>query len=81
MCLAGAGSRQVAAHPVRCRQKQCTAVGAGPLHVLTYIGTMQDVVDAARTLDKAMGLNIAVCEPFYQAIIRKLWAEKTAPTS
>ena len=38
-------------------------------------------MDAARTLDKVMGLNIAVCEPFYQGIIWKLWAEKSAPTS
>ena len=42
---------------------------------------MQDVIDAARTLDKVMGLNIAVCEPFYQAIIRRLWAEESAPPS
>ncbi len=38
-------------------------------------------MDAARTLDKVMGLNITVCEPFYQGIIWKLWAEKSAPTS
>lgn len=40
---------------------------------------MQDVIDAARTLDKVAGLSLAVCEPFYQGIIRRLWAEKSEP--
>ena len=38
-------------------------------------------MDAARSLDKVTGLNFAVCEPFYQGIIRQLWADKLAPTS
>lgn len=42
---------------------------------------LQNVMDAARSLDKVAGLNAAVCEPFYQAIIRQLWAEKSAPSS
>ena len=56
-------------------------MSAGGLHILMSVWLpMQDVMDAARTLDKVMGLNIAVCEPFYQGIIRKLWAEKSTPT-
>ena len=45
------------------------------LHSLAFLG-VQDVVDAARLLDKVTGLNVAVCEPFYLGIIRQLWAEK-----
>ncbi len=45
------------------------------LHPLVILG-VQDVVDAARLLDKVTGLNVAVCEPFYLGIIRQLWAEK-----
>ena len=45
------------------------------LQSLVFLG-VQDVVDAARLLDKVTGLNVAVCEPFYLGIIRQLWAEK-----
>ena len=45
------------------------------LHSLLSLG-VQDVIDAARLLDKVTGLNVAVCQPFYLGIIRQLWAEK-----
>lgn len=48
-------------------------------HLTSSLVCMQNVIDAARTLDKVADLNMAVCEPFYQGIIRRLWAEKSVP--
>ena len=33
---------------------------------------LQEVSAAARTLDRILSLNLAVCEPFYEAILRQL---------
>ena len=79
MCLGRKQAGAAESHLLHVRLS--IVVSAGCLNIFIPVWpSMQDVMDAARTLDKVMGLNIAVCEPFYQGIIRKLWAEKSTPT-